>query len=110
MNFLPALAIFSVFALIGFQAWTFYHATGTTAERLSASAKGTLTIFIGIWGTIATVAVDGCDLLANITGDPMFAQWADAVKVVIPAQYHPVIPVLALTATMLARLRTAPSK
>ena len=107
MNFLPALVVFSLVALLGFQAWTYYHATGTVSDRLAASAKGTMTIFVGIWGTIATIAVDGCDLLANLTGDPMFAQWADAVKTVIPAQYHPLIPVAALTATMLARLRTA---
>ena len=107
MNFFPALAIFSVLAMLGFQAWTYYRATGTFSDRLAASAKGTLTIFVGIWGTIATIAVDGCDLLANLTNDPLIAQWATAVKGVIPAQYHPVIPVVALSATMLARLRTA---
>jgi hypothetical protein len=108
MTFLSSLAVLSVLALVGFNAWTYYHATGSIADRLAASGKGTLTIFVGIWGTIATVATDGCDLLANLTGDPMFAQWADAVKSVIPAQYHPIIPLLALSATMAARLRTLP--
>jgi hypothetical protein len=36
----------------------------------------------------------------------MFTQWSEAVKSVIPPQYHPYIPLAGLTAAMLARLRT----
>ena len=105
-GFFPTLIVASVVAFAGFNAVTYYRATGTIMQRLAACGSGSLTIFVGAWGMIATVLVSGLDMLANVTSDPLFAQWADAVKNVIPAQYHPVIPVVALSATMLARMRT----
>ena len=107
MSFFASLAIFSVVALVAWNAWTYYHATGSVAERLSATWKGSLTIFVGAWGAILSVFVGGCDFLAQVTGDPQFNSLAEAVKGVIPPTYHPYIPIATIGAMMLARLRTA---
>ena len=110
MTFVSSLAGLSVAAFAISNGVTFYRATGTIGQRLAACGAGSMTIFVGAWGLIATLLTDGLDLIANISSDPMFAQWSTAVQGIIPAQYHPVIPVVALSATMLARMRTLGTK
>ena len=101
------LLAFGVLALAAYNFARFLAAKGSIADRLAACWQGSLTIFVGVWGGIVSIAIVALDGLAQVTGDPQFAQLADAVKGVIPAQYHPWIPVAALTAATLARLRTA---
>lgn len=110
MHFLPAVLAFTIAGLGLYNAYAYLHASGTVAQRLAAAWQGSLTIFTNIWGFVAVLLTDGLDLLANVTGDSMFGQWADAVKSVIPAQYHPLIPFVALSASILARQRTLPKK
>lgn len=110
MHFFPILMVTSALALATFNVVTYLHATGSVFTRLAACGAGSLTIFTGTWGLIATVAVSCLDILANLTSDPMFAQWSEAVKSVIPPKYHPIIPVVALSATMAARMRTHPAQ
>ena len=107
MNFFPALVLFSVIGLIGFNAVSYYRATGSVADRLSAAWKGSLTIFAMVWGAVVSTLVTGLDTLAQVTGDPQFASVADAVKQVIPAQYHPLFPAALAAIGIAARLRTA---
>ena len=102
-----ALAL-SALGLAVENAITFTHAKGTIGQRLAACWSNSLTIFIGVWGSILSVGMYGLDALGQITGDPQFTSFADAIKGAIPPQYHPWVPVAALGATMLGRLRTLP--
>ncbi|MDE2471134.1 MAG: hypothetical protein KGL35_20925 [Bradyrhizobium sp.] len=87
---------------------TFAHAPGTPAQRLAACWSGSLTLFVGVWGAVASALTLGLDALGGVTGDPQFAAFADAVNAIVPARYHAWVPVAALGATLLARLRTRP--
>lgn len=107
MNFFTSLVVFSVLALAGRDAYIYATTPGTPAQRLAACWKGTLTLFFGVWGSVASALTVGLDALAQLTDLPEFTQLASAVQAAIPAQYHPWVPVASMAAMMLARLRTA---
>ena len=97
----------AVAVLILYNVVKYRQSTGTVAERLAAAWKGSMTLFVGVVATVASVLTSGMDVLAQLTGDPLFSQWSQAVAAVIPPTWQPLIPIAGLTATMLARLRTA---
>ena len=110
MSYFSIILAICLIALIVYNAVAYYEATGTVMDRLSASWRGSMTIFVIIWGSILSFGVSGLDLLAQITGDPQFSTIADGIKNYIPAQYHPLIPVGVGAVAILARLRTLPPK
>ena len=105
MHTLEYFFILSIAALVVYNVVAYVEATGTVLDRLSAAWKGSMTIFVLVWGSILSFAASGLDLLAQITGDPQFSTIADSVKSIVPAQYHPLIPVAVTGIAILARLR-----
>ena len=110
MSYIMFLLVVSIVALGAYNVVSYYEATGTPMERLSAAWKNSMTIFVLVWGSILSFAATGLDLLAQITGDPQFATISDSVKGIIPAQYHPLIPAAVAAVAILARTRTLPPK
>ena len=80
--------------------------TGTIATKLAAAWRGSMTVFVFIYGTFLEVITQGLDGLAAVTGYPEFQTLANQVQGIIPAQYHPVVPVAVTVAMLVARTRT----
>jgi hypothetical protein len=83
-------------------------ASGAVADKLAAAWRGSLTIFVLAWGMILTLGVQALDIASQVTGDAQFSQFADSVKALIPAQYHPVIPPIVMGVAIAARLSHNP--
>jgi hypothetical protein len=99
-------------AAVGFLVWktmrTYRHAAGSVADRIAAAWRGSLTVFVLAWGAMLTGGVAALDVLSNLTGDPQFAEFAESIKTLIPAQYHPFIPPAIMGIGIAARLAHNP--
>ena len=96
----------SVIALLANAVTKFRGAAGSLADRLAAAWWGSMTVFTLVWGAALSAAVQGADIVAQLTGDPQFGQLAEQVKAYIPQQYHPLIPIFTIGAGIAARMRT----
>ncbi len=105
-NLVVAAFAASVTALLANAVMKFRGAKGPLADRLAAAWWGSMTIFTLFWGAALSAAVEGADIVAQLTGDPQFGQLAEEVKAYVPPQYHPLIPILTIGAGMAARMRT----
>lgn len=106
MHALLWFIIVGALGLVTYQAVQFYSAKGTVAQRLASAFQNSMTQVINVWGFCLVGVTGVLDSLASFTGAPEFVQAADAVKGVIPPQYHPYIPVVVIAGSYIARQRT----
>ena len=104
--FIVWFLILSVLALAAENAWVYWRTAGTPIERLAACGRGSLTIFVNVWGGIISTFIVSLDGLAGLTGYPEFATLSNSLNAVIPAQYHPLFPAVTAALAIWARSRT----
>ena len=103
------MAIVAILVAVAAKDVVAYRATfGTVMDKLAAGWRASLTIFVLGWGVILTVGMSALDALSSVTGDPQFAAFADSMKAVIPAQFHPYIPPAIMAIGIAARLAHNP--
>lgn len=104
MKYVFLAILIVLFALLVVKAVSAFKATnGNFLDKLAGAWNGSLTIFVLAWGGILSLLLNALDFLSSLTGDPSFASFADSLNQVIPAQYHPLIPIAVIGVGIAAR-------